>query len=465
MKYLLAVAMLLFLTGCPGPSKQSPAQRLATNSREPLTVLVVDDAPLGQAIAREWKGRTEEELTVRDVSLAEISNASRLPGDAIVFPSGIIGHLAERDLISPLEPALLEDAEFNYRDIFDQIRLAEMRWGRQTVATPLGSPQFLLVYRADALEKADLKPPVDWNDYQQLIARLGAAVSASMEPAALEPFADGWAGQLLLARAASYALHREQVSPLFQLDNLSPLIDQPPYVRALEELVAAAKAGGYSGQRLRPHEIFQQLRAGHCAMAITWPESQLAASTAADADAKLRFAMLPGSSQAYRFATKSWEARGVADEPHVPLRSIAGRMAAATTSSSDPRRAQGFVVWLAGREVSQQVGPHSTATTLFRHSQVAAASRWTGSLSPESSRQYAEVLAQSLDLPRGFGLTLPGRAEYLAALDAAVQQALDGKPASAALAEAAQKWSAITDNLGRGAQIRANARSLGQDAR
>ena len=140
-------------------------------------------------------------------------------------------------------------------------------------------------------------------------------------------------------------------------------------------------------------------------------------------------------------------------------------MAAATTSSSEPRRAQGFVVWLAGREVSQQVSPRSAATTLFRHSQIATATRWTGSLSPEASRQYAEVLAQSLSLPRGFGLTLPGRVEYLAALDKAVQQALDGKPAPAALSEAAQKWSAVTEKLGRDGQIRVNARSLGQDAR
>jgi len=60
---------------------------------------------------------------------------------------------------------------------------------------------------------------------------------------------------------------------------------------------------------------------------------------------------------------------------------------------------------------------------------------------------------------------LPGRADYLTALDEAVRQALDGKPAAHALAEAAQKWNAITDRIGREAQIRANARSLGQGDR
>jgi hypothetical protein len=140
-------------------------------------------------------------------------------------------------------------------------------------------------------------------------------------------------------------------------------------------------------------------------------------------------------------------------------------MAAATASSSDQRRAQGFVIWLAGREVSQQISPHSPATTLFRNSQVATSTRWTGSLAPDASRQYADVLAQGLSLPRGFGLTLPGRLDYLAALDEAVKQALDGKPASDALTEAAKKWTEITNKLGQGTQTRANAHSLGQGDR
>ncbi len=462
MKRLFAVAILLLFTGCPGTTAPSPAQPTAPANAQPLTLLVVDDPPLGQAIAREWRGRTEEELTVREVSAAEIAVASRLPGDAIVFPSGMIGYLAERGLISVLEPALLEDADFNYRDIFDQIRLGEMRWGKQTLAVSLGSPPLLLVYRADVFENQGLKPPTDWDDYQKIAERLQ---SASSEFPTLEPLADGWSSQLLLARAASYAMHRDQVSPLFQIDNATPLIDQPPYVRALEELVAAAKTGGYAGRQFAPTEVFQQIRTGHCTMAITWPVNEVGASQTSETDSKLRFAMLPGSGQAYRFATKSWDARGESEEPRISVRATSGRMAAATTSSSAPRRAQGFVVWLAGREVSQQVSPHSAATTLFRNSQIAASNRWTGSLSPDTSRQYAEVLAQSLSLPRGFELTLPGRADYLTALDEAVGQALDGKPAAHALAEAAQKWNAITDRIGREAQIRANARSLGQGDR
>lgn len=465
---VVAAALWALLAGCP-TAKQLPAPKAASTAEQPLVLLVADDPELGRAIAREWLGRTEEPLTVRDVTLVELNSASRLPGDAVIFPSGLIGQLAERGLIMPLEPAALEEPDFHYRDIFEQIRLHEIRWGNKTLAVPLGSPQLLVAYRADIFEQLGLEPPADWTAYQKAVGRLSEREAfGDLAPsadrtwhAAIEPLADGWAGQVLLARAAAYAMHRETGSPLFKSDTMTPLIDQPPYVRALEELIAAAKLGGFAETRQTPAEAWSALLTGGCAMALTWP--QAGGEAANQLPVKLAFAPMPGSSEAYRIATKTWENRGEDDASRVPLLATAGRMAAVTSSASDARRAQGFVLWLSGRDTSSQLASHSSAITLFRNSQTAASTRWTGSLSPEASRQFAGVLAQTLSQPRGFpGVTVPGRADYLAALDNAVHQALDGKSASEALSEAAHTWSEITSKLGLEQQRRANARSLGQ---
>src|ERR1044072_1213025 len=109
--------LMLTVSGCPSATTKAPPAAKA-KPRAPLTLLVIDDPPLGKAIAREWLGRTEEELVVRDATSKEIATASRLPADAVVFPSGLIGQLAEQGLLSPLEPAALEDPEFDHRDIF-----------------------------------------------------------------------------------------------------------------------------------------------------------------------------------------------------------------------------------------------------------------------------------------------------------------------------------------------------------
>ncbi len=471
---ILFAAALLLLSGCPNTSSTGPKNGTA-KTIGPLTLLVIDDPDLGKAIARQWRAHMEEELKVVDLAAAEAAKAGRLPGDAVVFASGMLGQFAEKGLILPLEDDALEDPDFDYRDVFAPLRLQEMRWGNRTVAVTLGSPRLLLAYRSDIFEEFELALPADWDEYQNLVEKLadrqllGELAPPADQPwhATVEPLAEGWAGQLLLARAASYALHRDQVSPLFKFDSMEPLIAEPAYRRALEELIAAAKRGGFAATPLTPDEAWRELREGRAAMALAWPTASPAAEAKSDAaKVKIGFTLLPGSPVAYNFATKSWDRRAMDDPSRVPLLSISGRLAAVTSSSSDPARAEGFVVWLAGREASGQIAAHCRATTLYRLSQAASPGRWTAALPPDSARQYADALLQTMELPRSFpGVRLPGRTEYLQALDHAVAQAASGKKSpEEALAEAALAWRSLTEKLGVKEQQRANARSLGQQS-
>jgi ABC-type glycerol-3-phosphate transport system substrate-binding protein len=447
-----------------------------------MRLLVVDDEELGKAIHREWLAQTEQELEVRDIAAAELKDAARLPGDVIVFPNGLMGQLVERGLIVPLNDDALADPKgngdskrsetrFDRRDIFDQVRLREMTWANRMLAVPLGSPQFLLVYRADVFERLALEPPKDWTAYQQAVERLadraalGDLAPAEDQPwrATTEPLAEGWAGQLLLARSAAYAMHRDQLSPLFELDTFDPLIGQVPYERALGELAAAAKAGDFADQRFTPAQAMNEVIEGRAAMAIAWPAPQPAKGERT-AKGKLGFALLPGSATAYNFATKKWEDRGAEGPTHVPLLSIAGRMVAVTSTATSSKRATGFLTWLAGKQVSSQVGPQSPGTTLFRQSQIPQASLWTGGLEAAASQQYAVTLEQSASLPQSLpGLRLPGRADYLAVLDAAVVEAVSGEASpQEALAKASNRWNEVSEALGVVSQKLANRRALGQ---
>jgi hypothetical protein len=122
------------------------------------------------------------------------------------------------------------------------------------------------------------------------------------------------------------------------------------------------------------------------------------------------------------------------------------------------------VAWLAGKQGSGQIGPQSQQTTLFRKSHVPQAERWTGGASAAEAKSYAEALQAALSLPQVFpGLRLPGRAEYLAALDQAVHQAeTEETPSAELLDQVAKRWTEITASLGPEKQKLANLRSLGQ---
>jgi ABC-type glycerol-3-phosphate transport system substrate-binding protein len=467
----VSLAILAFAAGCPDrtPSPAAPTSPAAKTGTMPLQVLVVDDQPLGVAIARQWKSRTEGALDIRPITREELLSASRLPGDVVVFPAGYVGHLVERELIVPLDDQPLAGSEFDRRDIFDQVRLRDIAWGNRTVAVPLGSPQLLLAYRPDVLEAHGIAPPSTWGEYQQAIDKLTSSESKNRLPelAAIEPTADGWAGQSLLARAAAYVTHRDQVSPLFNYATLDPLLTAKPYERALAELVAAhqgtvAHEGTVADREFTPEQAFQELEAGRAAMAITWAPPTPTRQAAEPGKIPIAFRPLPGANEVFNFARKSWEPRGETEDRHVPLLATTGRLAAVTSTTASAREAQSLLVWLAGREVSPLVSPASGGTTLFRESQMADARRWTGGLPAKASQSYAAALKQSASLPRYLSLRLPGREEYLAVLDAAVRSALAGEQTPAeALAAASDKWKAITAEIGVEKQRRALARDLG----
>ena len=432
-------------------------------AERPLKLLVVDDAPLGEAIAREWKSRTEGTIELDHVKLADILNASRLPGDAVVFPAGYVGELVEDELIVPLDETALASDKFDRREILDQVRLRDISWGNRTVAVPLGSPQLLLVYRRDLFEKQGLKPPRTWGEYQEILRRLSAiaAEGDAQLAAAAEPLADGWAGNMLLARAAAYVAHRDQVSPLFHYTTLEPLITTAPYVRALEELVAAQKLAPRQTE-LTPSQALTELCAGRAALAIAWP-GPAQGKAAKACDLPLGFALLPGADNVYNFQQQTWEPRGAGEETHVPLLGIAGRVGAVTSTTADAGRSQSFLMWMASRELSPLIGPASGDTTLHRESHLADPTRWTSGLDPAAAKSYADTLKKSLMLPRFISLRLPGRDEYLAALEDAVQAAVAGDKAPAkALAVASHKWQEITAARGLENQRRALHHSLGQ---
>ena len=463
-------ALIAFLAGCGPPNPATSSSGEKTRSIPQLTVLVVDDPALGDKIKSEWRSHTEEEVSIRQITGKEIAGASRLPGDLIVFPAGQLGELAEAGLLAPISERTLENDAFALRDIYKNLRLREMKWGEKVMALPLGSPQLVLVYRADIFEKLKIEPPQTWTEYDALAVRLAnRAELGDLAPAAdvpwrgaAVPLAPGYAGQLLLARSAAYAGHKEQISPLLELTTLKGLVHQPPYEKALTEMAAAEKLNG-TLPPLNPAEAYREICQGHCAMAITWPTSAIKVATATDKSQTLGFAELPGAREVYDFGGQKWQERGADEETRVPLLAVSGRMVSVTSTSSEQTAAENMAAWLVGSEVAAQISPANPNTTLFRISQEPDAGQWMGNVSENGKRQYVAVLRQSQERPQfSLGIRLPGRLDYLAALDQAVLDALQGKKSpEESLAAAAAAWDKITAARGLESQKVALERSLG----
>jgi multiple sugar transport system substrate-binding protein len=469
LSFLILLASLA--AGCgPANELEEKSTKKQTSSSQPaeqplIKLVVIDDAAMGEAIVRRWATDVGGRVELKNLALEGSAGLSgetwdSIAGaDAVIYPVGMLGELVERGALLPLPPETLRDRTLARREIFDFPRQQEATWGETVYAIPLGSVQLVLYYRADVFEARGLKPPATWQEYHEIAAAL-AGDSAAPLPA-IEPLAPGWAGQVLLARAAPYARHRSQYSTLFNYSTMAPLIAGPPFVRALEELAATAKLPGRDGARLSPHEAREAFWAGRAGMALTWPTA--AAPVNEETSIAVGFAELPGSPQAYNSRSARWEPKPEGESQRTALLGVSGRLASVTKTSRHAAAAFNLLSRASG-DWSSQVAPLSRETTLFRQSHVAAPGKWVEESVPsESAKAYAELVARVqtgsswLSSPQ-----IPGRAEYMAALDEAVWQVVEeGQSPQAALDAAAEKWGQITERLGVEKQRKAYERSLG----
>jgi multiple sugar transport system substrate-binding protein len=101
---------------------------------------------------------------------------------------------------------------------------------------------------------------------------------------------------------------------------------------------------------------------------------------------------------------------------------------------------------------------------LFRGNQLGQTNAWVDrQLEGDAARQYGEVIQAGQSRAAWLdAIRIPGRADYLAALDRAVNSVIAGEATPPdALKEVATAWNKITDSIGRESQQRAYMRSLG----
>jgi ABC-type glycerol-3-phosphate transport system substrate-binding protein len=422
---LLVWALGLSNTGCDGGLRRHGPPQVAPPPQN-LRVMVVDDPALGAAIQREWLAHTENQVEVVDVSAEKAAAAQQLPADVVIYAPALLGQFGAADLLLPLDDAALAAPEYARDDVLPLLRTQEETWGRRTMAVPLGSPQLVLFYRADLLRQHNLQPPRTWKEYAELVEKFAEKPAGndeieSWQPTA-EPLAEGWAARLLMARAASSALHRDQLSPLWNLENLDPLIAGPPWVRALEELAADNRRSNPEPKLLTPVECFAKFQAGECALAITWPSAVPDSPAPQLQPEQVGLTLLPGSSEVFQPLAGKWEPVADGEPLHVPLLGISGRVASVSRASSQPRLATQFVLWISGPTASGRISPLSPATTVFRRSHFQNANTWQAPAAiREQLSAYGELLNSVQSHPRRFlSPRIQGQQEYLASLDAAV---------------------------------------------
>jgi multiple sugar transport system substrate-binding protein len=471
----LCACLLLLFCGCSSGDPNSAAPSGKPLAGVKLKLVVVDDPSIAAAVRGlkdEWNAQAGAEVEVAECMEQDLADGQTLPGDVVICRAYMLGPLAEAERLAPVPHAISQnpDPHSAWSQYFPLLRNQEAAWGGEDYGVPLGSPVFCCYLRADLLEKLSRRPPETWRDYAELArAFRDAGAKSGIKYGTVEPLARGWAGLVLLARAAAYAKERDNYTTLFDNKTFEPMIAGQPFVRALTELVEAAKLGPAEQLEFDPAAVRAEFWKGTTAMAISWPTASKAGTrsvSGADGTGSVpaTFAELPGAAEFYRSSSGTWEPRSDDAGRRVPLLGAAGRMGVVRAEGPHVDAAFQLLLWLSDPQWSAPVFAGSPSTTLFRSDQMAAAKSWVESgVSASAARQYTKQTAAALSRGQFLAsLRLPGRAEYLVALDEAVHATVRGQLAPGeALKQAAGKWREISKRYGVEKQKSAYMHSLG----
>lgn len=499
MKTLLSTALLsalLFFTGCQEKEKQETqsVEQLKTQSKplkyegQSITVIVpklhagLIRGPVMDE-AKVFEEKTGAKIRVVTPSWNETIEKTQqslvdpdLHYDIFVVIAMWNGMLLAQDHIEPV-PQWVKD-KIQWDDVLPIYKNSVLSYNNIVYGMPYDGDCINLYYRKDIFENKDIQEkfkqqfnkelsvPTTWDEYK-IVAKFfngwdwdndgninyGNALLRKTGDIAMLQF---------FATAAAYAKHPDDVAYFFDPDTLKPRINNPAFVKALEdyiELIEYAPDGviNYAG-----HDVRNAFVTGQVALALDWAD--LGIYAAENEISKLNpdqvgYAQIPGSNQVYNSKTNSWE------EALNMVSSISGNWSFFVNKESKNKElAFDFAAHMTSKEITTKyVSISGNAVNPSRYSHFNDPVSWEQSgFTLDSAKRYLETITQSLTNKNVvYDITIPGAGEYYQALDESVYLALKGTlSVQEALNQAAQKWEEITDKLGREKQIQYYKASL-----
>ena len=455
-----SLAVLLFgllaLVGCEDEESGQPGVSQHPFAGEAVTVAV----PKGLGLTESWKGLLDEwsEQTGATYRLVEYAARSEHAGgsaekkdlpqaDLIVLPFDELGEFVDRLAMMP--PGMLTgDAVKDWLDLFAGLRERVLSVGGSPALIPYACPVLTCYLRRDLLEKAELKPPRTWEEYQALVDSISKwAPGLSV----VEPWGPDFRATMFAARALPLVKSPGNYSVFFDIETADPLIDSPGFVRALEQSLAALPKMASDTKNLSPADCRQLILSGKAAMAISFePGRTDIKKIERPAGISLSFVRLPGARQSYNHSANAWTTaeQEVNDATLAPFTGLA----AGVLKGVPPKRADAAwnLATFLGLEHYEQAFLNAPKS-VCRESQLSAAATWVSpDLRTNELFGYQGVTAESLRQSNiSAELPVVGHAKFRQALTDGLTAALEGKSTpAAALKGVADRWRVITKELG-----------------
>jgi multiple sugar transport system substrate-binding protein len=471
---VLIAAMLLPAWG--GPQRPYEGVTLTVITQSPPYI-----AKPVQMFGPDWERRTGGKINLVTVPFGElyqrIMSAFTLGAggfDVLVFASAWMGDFAGNRYLLDLTERIRQDRGLQWEDILPTYRQT-VNWGGRLYGLPVDGDVHLVYYRRDVLENPqhraafrqrfgrELQPPRTWVEYREIAEFFSGrdwAGDGRRRYGVLEAFRrGGQAFWFFMSHAAAYVCPPGLKGCLFfDPDTMRPHINNPGFVRALEEWTRLVRLGPPGMINFDSGDVRSQFAAGVAVLAKDWGDTGIVGSTDPKSvvKGKVGTIVLPGSLEVYNYRTRSWSRL---PRPNVaPYLAFGGWVCGVAATTRYPDAAYDLCRTLAGPRNSYiAVTTSETGFNPFRASHFRNLEGWRrfGFVEPDLS-SYLRAIEQSLSHPNAqLDLKLPGQARYLDALETQLARAAAGQATpQQALDAAAAEWERITNELGRDRQRR-----------
>ena len=251
------------------------------------------------------------------------------------------------------------------------------------------------------------------------------------------------------SRSAAYSKNPKTPGGFFfDLKTMKPLINNPGFVEALTDWVAATKYVPPGGINFGLGDEIGSFGGGQTLFSFSWDDAFVAAMQPdSPINNKVGAAQLPGAMKVWNRSTNSWD-EGFNQAPFF----VWGWAVGVAKKSKEKEMAFDYLCFFANEANHQaDIGIGRFGVNPFRNDDFKA-DVWTQiGWDKDIAQSYVDTLAQMEDSKnRVFPLRVPGTFEFNAALATAAAKALAGQLSpQAALDEAAKQWEDILNRVGK----------------
>ncbi len=287
----------------------------------------------------------------------------------------------------------------------------------------------------------------------------------------LDP-AKGWGGfgfYFLEDRATAYVKHPDNKAWLFDPENMKPLVNNPGWVRAIQDVIDSLPSEPADQLNADPGTTaFQQFLAGTGSMLSWWGDVGSMANTSDTSviGNDVAFDILPGSDDVYNYKTAKWEklASGPNFAPNCAY--LGWGVYVMARVDADPKKqkaAWSAAAHLGGKDLSLWMVMYPSGMQVHRnsHSDIA---EWVGAgYNKDYITSYLKSQFGSYNHPnRAIEPRIPGIFQYYSVAEDELAKVFAGKMTAQQGADSiAAAWDKLTDQIGRENQLKLYRASLG----